>query len=109
MAEFKPDLIIYNAGTDILVGDPLGNLDISADGIKSRDELMFKTAKDHQIPIVMLTRFVFFFTSEVVIFILLLSCTVEVINIQMQELLQIQLSIFMINFLSMESIPHYKK
>ncbi len=60
LAEFKPDLIIYNAGTDILVGDPLGKLDITADGIKSRDELVFKTAKDRQIPIVMLTRFVFF-------------------------------------------------
>jgi len=26
---FKPDLVVYNAGTDILVGDPLGNLDIT--------------------------------------------------------------------------------
>ncbi|CAG2122771.1 unnamed protein product, partial [Medioppia subpectinata] len=26
---FKPDLIIYNAGTDILNGDPLGRLRIS--------------------------------------------------------------------------------
>ena len=27
--EFKPDLIVYNAGTDILDGDPLGNLMIT--------------------------------------------------------------------------------
>ena len=27
--EFKPDIIIYNAGTDILDGDPLGCLSIS--------------------------------------------------------------------------------
>ena len=26
---FKPDLVVYNAGTDILLGDPLGNLDIT--------------------------------------------------------------------------------
>lgn len=26
---FKPDLVVYNAGTDILVGDRLGNLDIT--------------------------------------------------------------------------------
>lgn len=26
---FKPDLVVYNAGTDILIGDPLGNLDIT--------------------------------------------------------------------------------
>ena len=29
--EFKPDVVVYNAGTDILVGDPLGILDISAE------------------------------------------------------------------------------
>ena len=28
--EFTPDVIVYNAGTDILEGDPLGNLNISA-------------------------------------------------------------------------------
>ncbi len=27
--EFQPDLVVYNAGTDILQGDPLGNLDIT--------------------------------------------------------------------------------
>lgn len=29
--DFSPQLIIYNAGTDILVGDRLGNLDITAE------------------------------------------------------------------------------
>ena len=28
--EFSPQLVVYNAGTDILDGDPLGNLSISA-------------------------------------------------------------------------------
>ncbi len=60
MNEFKPDLIIYNAGTDILVNDPLGKLDISPDGIKLRDEIVFKTAKSYKISIVMLTRFVYY-------------------------------------------------
>ncbi|CAF4452865.1 unnamed protein product, partial [Rotaria magnacalcarata] len=27
--EFQPDFVVYNAGTDILQGDPLGNLDIT--------------------------------------------------------------------------------
>ena len=27
--EFDPDIVVYNAGTDILEGDPLGNLDIT--------------------------------------------------------------------------------
>ena len=26
---FKPDLVVYNAGTDILIGDSLGQLDIT--------------------------------------------------------------------------------
>lgn len=30
LEEFEPDAVVYNAGTDILEGDPLGNLSISA-------------------------------------------------------------------------------
>ena len=29
LSKFHPDIIVYNAGTDILAGDPLGKLDIS--------------------------------------------------------------------------------
>ena len=50
----KPDLIIYNAGTDIFEKDPLGNMDISEDGIKQRDEFVFNQALSQKIPIVML-------------------------------------------------------
>lgn len=101
---FDPELIVYNAGTDILDGDPLGGLkvilsldlfhsfwftlhiekiiglinvrkvnsiysctnsilyfvfgilvQISPDGIASRDEKVFRFARDRNIPIVMLT------------------------------------------------------
>ncbi|KAH0969475.1 hypothetical protein GBA52_028656 [Prunus armeniaca] len=38
---FDPELIVYNAGTDILDGDPLGRLKISPDGITNRDEKVF--------------------------------------------------------------------
>jgi hypothetical protein len=31
--EFEPNFIIYNAGTDVLINDPLGGLDISEDVI----------------------------------------------------------------------------
>ena len=31
MDQFDPDIVVYNAGTDILKGDPLGNLDITPD------------------------------------------------------------------------------
>ncbi|KAM5566007.1 histone deacetylase 2 [Rosa sericea] len=52
---FSPELIVYNAGTDILDGDPLGRLKISPDGISRRDEKVFRFARERNIPIVMLT------------------------------------------------------
>lgn len=54
MESFKPDFVIYNAGTDCMVNDPLGNLNVSAEGIISRDELMFRKCLEAKIPIVML-------------------------------------------------------
>jgi len=49
----KPDIIFYNAGSDIYEHDPLGRLNISGDGIIQRDEMVFRYAKEHNIPIVM--------------------------------------------------------
>ncbi|XP_052465597.1 histone deacetylase 11 isoform X2 [Carassius gibelio] len=53
--EVKPDIIIYNAGTDILDGDPLGGLAISPQGIVKRDEIIFRAARRRGIPILMVT------------------------------------------------------
>jgi histone deacetylase 11 len=53
VAAEKPGLIIYNAGTDIYEKDPLGALSISAAGITARDELVFRTARNAGIPILM--------------------------------------------------------
>jgi len=50
----QPDLLIYNAGTDSLVGDPLGRLSISEQGIIERDEYLFGQCLQRDIPIVML-------------------------------------------------------
>ncbi|KAL9227255.1 hypothetical protein vseg_002968 [Gypsophila vaccaria] len=52
---FDPDLIVYNAGTDILEGDPLGRLMVSPDGIVKRDEKVFAFARDKGTPLLMLT------------------------------------------------------
>ncbi|MED6195796.1 histone deacetylase [Stylosanthes scabra] len=52
---FDPELIVYNAGTDILDGDPLGRLKISPEGIALRDEKVFRFAREKNIPILMLT------------------------------------------------------
>ena len=53
-SEFKPDLIIYNAGTDLMTGDRIGALDISPAGIVKRDEMVFQRALGKKVPIVML-------------------------------------------------------
>ncbi|CAN6220997.1 unnamed protein product [Urochloa humidicola] len=54
-SRFQPQLIVYNAGTDILDGDPLGRLKISPEGVVTRDEKVFRFAKDRDIPLLMLT------------------------------------------------------
>lgn len=55
LRSFCPDIMIYNAGTDVLLNDPLGLLAISPQGIIRRDELVFMKARERRVPIVMLT------------------------------------------------------
>ncbi|XP_049530787.1 histone deacetylase 11 [Anopheles darlingi] len=54
LAEFQPNFIIYNAGTDVLKGDPLGLLDITPEGVMERDEIVFRAALQRAIPLAML-------------------------------------------------------
>jgi len=49
----SPDLIVYNAGADILEGDPLGGMHISTQGMIWRDNIVFTQALTHHIPILM--------------------------------------------------------
>lgn len=51
--ESQPDLIIHNAGTDIYSQDPVGKMNVFREGIIERDEVVFKNAKDNNIPILM--------------------------------------------------------
>ena len=51
--EFTPDVLYYNAGTDCMAGDPLGRMDLSPQGIITRDEIVFKECLNRNIPIVM--------------------------------------------------------
>eukprot|EP00850_Spirogloea_muscicola_P006637 SM000032S12021 [mRNA] locus=s32:1728:3168:+ [translate_table: standard] len=53
--EFLPQLILYNAGTDLLEGDPLGRLSVTADGVMKRDEMVFQFARRMSCPILMVT------------------------------------------------------
>lgn len=49
----QPDLIIYNAGTDIYYKDPIGKMNVSEEGIIERDKIVFRNAIENNIPILM--------------------------------------------------------
>jgi histone deacetylase 11 len=51
----RPKIVFYNAGTDIVVGDPLGRLSVSENGVVERDRLVIETLRQNDLPIVMLT------------------------------------------------------
>ena len=48
------EFAIYNAGTDVLAGDPLGGLALSADDILQRDLFVMNEFRQRKIPVVML-------------------------------------------------------
>ena len=50
-SNFRPHLIFYIAGADPFVGDRLGRLDISQEGLRHRDTLVLKTALRHRVPV----------------------------------------------------------
>jgi histone deacetylase 11 len=50
---FKPEFLVYNAGTDCLKHDPLGNLNLSAQCIADRDEFVFRTCLERKVPLLM--------------------------------------------------------
>ena len=51
LRQFEPDLICYLAGADPYREDQLGGLDLTIEGLKKRDELVFRVAKTRDIPV----------------------------------------------------------
>ena len=51
----KPALAIYNAGTDVLAGDPVGRLAVSEEGVKARDAMVLDALSREGIPVVIVT------------------------------------------------------
>jgi histone deacetylase 11 len=51
----SPRLAIYNAGTDVLEGDRLGRLAVSAEGVMKRDRMVISALAERQIPSVVVT------------------------------------------------------
>ena len=52
ISKFKPNFIFYQCGVDILETDKLGKLAVSMRGCAERDKIVFKTAKQLNVPIV---------------------------------------------------------
>ncbi len=51
LRQFKPDLICYVAGADPYREDQLGGLGLTIEGLKKRDELVFRVARVKGIPV----------------------------------------------------------
>ena len=51
LRQFDPDLICYIAGADPYREDQLGGLGLTIEGLKKRDELVFRVAKTRGIPV----------------------------------------------------------
>ena len=50
--EFEPELVLYNAGTDIVASDPLGLFQVSPDEVTRRDQFVFQETRRREIPTV---------------------------------------------------------
>jgi acetoin utilization deacetylase AcuC-like enzyme len=51
LRQFQPDLLCYIAGADPYKEDQLGGLSLTIDGLKRRDELVFRVARARDIPV----------------------------------------------------------
>jgi acetoin utilization deacetylase AcuC-like enzyme len=51
LRQFEPDLMCYIAGADPYKEDQLGGLNLSIEGLKKRDELVFHVARARNIPV----------------------------------------------------------
>ena len=50
--DFEPDLVLFQAGVDALDADALGKLNVSRDGMRARNQLVFERMCEHRIPTV---------------------------------------------------------
>jgi acetoin utilization deacetylase AcuC-like enzyme len=50
--KIKPGFAFYLSGVDILASDKFGKLNVSMEGCKKRDELVFQSLKENHIPVV---------------------------------------------------------
>ncbi len=51
VADFKPELIVYVAGADPYINDKIGNLGMTIEGLKKRDEFVLETARNSNVAV----------------------------------------------------------
>jgi acetoin utilization deacetylase AcuC-like enzyme len=51
LRQFEPELLCYVAGADPFREDQLGGLDLTIEGLKQRDELVFRAARARNLPV----------------------------------------------------------
>lgn len=51
LEKFKPDFVLYQAGADPYEGDQLGELKLTIEGLRKRDDLVFGECKKHGVPV----------------------------------------------------------
>jgi len=52
LSEFKPEFVFYQCGVDIIQTDKLGKLNISLEGARQRDEIVFEYVRQLCVPVV---------------------------------------------------------
>lgn len=50
-AQFRPELVLYDAGVDVHRADRLGHLDLTDPGIQARDRHVLQTCRESRIPV----------------------------------------------------------
>src|SRR5204863_9597773 len=50
--DFRPEIIFYRSGVDALVGDKLGRLALTHEGLRERDRMVIGGARSRGIPLV---------------------------------------------------------
>nr|WP_255651048.1 histone deacetylase [Cesiribacter sp. SM1] len=50
--QFRPHIVLYQAGVDVLAGDRLGRLSLSKEGCRQRDRLVLRYCRDNRLPVV---------------------------------------------------------
>lgn len=52
LKEFNPDFLFFQSGVDIINTDKLGRMQVTIQGCRQRDEIVFRLAKELELPIV---------------------------------------------------------